>query len=95
MLRPRPIFCLQISIVESLPGITGQLRGSKVTGADPCFPMRQVCTSLKDEEIEEDTGGARDESGEREQGRERGVGGGREKEEEKLLERLMESLTAA
>lgn len=94
MLRPRPTFCLQISIVDSLPGITGQLRGSNVVGADLSFPMRQACMSLKDEEMEEETGGAREESGEREQGCERDDGGGREKEEEKLLERLMESLTA-
>lgn len=76
MLRPRPTFCLQISIVDSLPGITGQLRGSEVVGADPSFPVRQVCMSLRDEEKEEETGGAREESGEREEGFERAVGRG-------------------
>lgn len=34
MLRPRPRFPLQISMVHSLPARTGQRRGSEVVSAD-------------------------------------------------------------
>lgn len=91
MLRPRPTFPLQNSMVVSLPATTGQLRGSEVVGADPgksdC-PVGEVCIVLGDEE--EETGR---EAGEREQGWERDAEGGSEEEDGRLLERLMESLT--
>lgn len=96
MLRPRPTFPLQISMVDSLPATTGQLRGSEVVGDDPSqsdLPVRQACVVLRDEEGEEETGGGWEESGGREPGYERDVGRGREEEGERLLERLMESLT--
>lgn len=70
MLRPRPTFPLQISIVVSLPGMTGQLRGSDVVGMDPSqsdCPVGEVCTALRDGE-EEETGRVREDGGEIEQG---------------------------
>lgn len=53
MLSPRPTFPLHISIVDSLPAATGQLRGSEVSD----LPMGQ--------QEEEETSGAEEGSGER------------------------------
>lgn len=71
MLRPRPTFPLQISMIVSLPATTGQLRGSEVAGADPSQsdrPMGDVCMALGDEEEDEEAGRVREEAGERERG---------------------------
>lgn len=70
MLRPSPTFPLQISMVVSLPGTIGQLKGSETAGADPIqsdHPMGEVCMVLSDEE-EEETGRVWEETGEREPG---------------------------
>ncbi len=71
MLRPRPTFPLQISMLVSLPATTGQLRGSEGVEADPSQsdrPVGEVCVVLRDEEEEEETGRVREEAGETEQG---------------------------
>ncbi len=70
MLRPRPTFPLQISMIVSLPATTGQVRGSETAGAAPSQsdrPLGQVCLVSMEEKDEEETGGVRDETGEREQ----------------------------
>lgn len=69
MLRPRPTFPLQMSMLVSLPATTGQLRGSEGVGADPSQsdrPVGEVCVVLRDEE--EETGRVREEAGDTEQG---------------------------
>lgn len=94
MLRPRPRFPLQISTVHSLPARTGQRRGSEAVSADSKEsdpPMWQVCALLKDDEGEKE-GLRGDDSGEQEGECDRDVGGGRK--EARLLEQVMESLTA-
>lgn len=53
ILRPRPRFPLQISMVHSLPATIGQRWGSENVGAGSTksdLPVRQVCVLLKDEE---------------------------------------------
>lgn len=86
-------------MVDSLPATTGQLTRSEVVGADPSqsdLPLGQACTVLMDEagkEEEEVAGSVEEEAGEREEGWERDVGRGKQEEEERLLERLIESLT--
>lgn len=94
MLRPRPTFPLQISMVVSLPDTTGQLTGSEAVGVDPSQsdpPLGEVCGDLSDEQEVEETGSVWEEMGEIDE--ERDVGRGRVKEEDRLLERLVESLT--
>lgn len=97
MLRPSPTFPLQISMVVSLPATTGQLKGSETVGADPSqsdHPVGEVCMVPSGEEDEE-TGRVCEETGETEPGYERDAGRGRveEEEDDRLLERMMESLT--
>lgn len=88
MLRPRPTFPLQNSIVDSPPATTGQTRGSDITGADRRQserPAGGVCEAVSDGGGE----GTGREVGVRELGRERG----KEEEEEGLLEQLTERST--
>ena len=87
-------------MVDSLPATTGQLTRSEVVGADPSQSDRslgQACTVLMDEgeeeEEEEAAGRVEEEAREREEGWERDVGRGKQEEEERLLGRLIESLT--
>lgn len=72
MLRPSPTFPLQISMEVSLPATTGQLKGSEDAEVDANQsdrPVGDVCMVLRDEaEEEEETGRAREEAGEVEQG---------------------------
>lgn len=80
-------------MVLSLPAATGQLSGSKVAGCDPDQsdrPVGEVCL-VPGDEGEAETGRVEAEAGEGERGWEQDVG--REREEETLLEVLMESLT--
>lgn len=83
-------------MVVSFPATIGQPRGSEVVGADPGQSDRstgEVRMVLRDEEEEEATGRLSEEAGVRERGLESDPGRGSEEEEERLLERLMESLT--
>ena len=87
-------------MVDSLPATTGQLTRSEVVGAGPSQSDRslgQACTVLMDEgeeeEEEEAAGSVEEEAREREEGWERDVGRGKQEEEERLLGRLIESLT--
>lgn len=63
MLRPRPTFPLQISMVVSLPATTGQLRGSGAAGQSGRSVVREACAALRGEG--EVTGGASEAAGER------------------------------
>lgn len=96
MLRPRPKFPLQISIIVSLPARIGQLRGSEVKGLESGqweHSSGDVFIVLRDVEEDGETRRSSDEAA--------GKWGrwetdeGREWEEDKgwVLERLMESLT--
>lgn len=81
-------------MVHSLPARIGQRRGSEVISADSNESdpsMWQVCVLLKDDEEEKEVLRV-DELGDQERGCDRDVGGGRK--EVRLLEQLMESLTA-